>query len=120
MGSKDKKMKINFKCKTSHQDAYINTLVISLRSGSKITIDRGLTISEVDDKGEMTMTWEDCYLWALDGFHFFGNEEEYGLQLFDLELNEFRKLIKGCNAEFVIEDEAPSDYNCEIISYEIV
>ena len=117
-GVKNVKMNIEFKCKTNYEDPYINVLNITLKSGAKVTIDRPTTLYSVEN-GVMSMTWEDSYIYALDDAHFFGGEDEYGLRLFDIEKDEFKKLVSGCKAEFEIEDEAPQDYTCELISFEV-
>ena len=112
-------MKIEFVCKTNKEYVMINTLLLTLKSGAVLTIDRDETLYDIDEKGNLSMTWEGCYLWALDGFNIFSSEYYCGVRPADFEKNEFIKLTEGAGASFELEDDADEDYEVELVSYSI-
>jgi hypothetical protein len=107
-------MIIYFECSTNGTDVRINTLKIKLKGGSVLTIDRDWTEFNIEN-GKLTMTWRDCYLWALDGWNIFG--EGYRLDYYSIE--ELKNMIEYGYFEFEIEDSADEDYYVTINKVEV-
>ncbi len=112
-------MRIDFTCRTNKPYVMINKLLITLPTGSVIGVDRDTT-GYHNEEGELTMTWDDCYLWDLDGQNIFCDETGKGLYLYDWALEEFTRLIKSAKVKFELEDDAPDgDYTVDILSYSV-
>lgn len=100
-------MNINFKCETNKDYVAINTLKVTLKDGGVLYIDRDTT--EYDIEGTtLNMTWNNCYLWTLNGQNIFG-EEGYHITE-DTSIKEFKTLLKGANYEFFLDEDMDEDY----------
>jgi hypothetical protein len=118
-------MQMSFTCTTNKPYTMINKAVFTLDNGTRISVDRDETdfVNEISEDGttrELTMDWDNCYLWDVNDRNIFCDEDGNGLYLYDYALEEFKKLINGAKVEFELEDDAPDeDYEVKIIGYEI-
>lgn len=95
-------MRIEFTAKTNRKICMINTATFALASGGTVTIDRDCTEWSVE-KGILSMTWRDCYLWEINGVNIF-DEPFYPNE-------DIAELMKGAKfLKFDLEDDAGSDY----------
>lgn len=106
-------MWISFTCTTNKPYTMINTLVFTLKKGTTITVDRNETdftnepADEPRKDRELTMDWSDCYLWAINEKCVFGPE---GCHIYDDgAIEEFKALVRGADARFELEDDAPDE-----------
>lgn len=101
-------MRIYFECETNKGYVAINTLEITLPTGTTITVDRDTT--EYDLNGDMV--WKSCYLWAIDGHNIFGDGYRFKNSS---DVKDFKELIKEATLEFTYdEDVADEDYKVTI------
>ena len=109
-------MNINFKCETNKDYVAINTLVIKLRNGGVIQVDRDQT--EYDIQGlDLDMTWRNCYLWTLNDKNIFGEEGYYITE--ETSVEDFKELISNATYSFLLEEDMDEDYIVQIRSMEI-
>lgn len=108
-------MDIKFECYTTSKEIYINIAEFHLADGTVITIDRDSTNTEIDNH-KATITWENCYLWALNGRNIF---EDNTYIDDDYNISEFKELVKNAYVELIKEDDFPSDYILEVQKFEI-
>lgn len=103
-------MNISFRCRTNKDYVRINTATFLLRNGSTVTVDRDQTLYDYDEEtGNLSMTWEDVYLWEVNGFAVFDNPAYVN--------EDFTGLMKGCTfLSFDIEDDVDSDYEVTLVS----
>ena len=93
----------------------INTLMFTLKNGTTITVDRDeteFTNEPTDDPRKdrnLTMDWNDCYLWAINEHNVFGSK---GYHIYDdYGIGEFKTLVREADVQFELEDDAPDqDY----------
>lgn len=106
-------MRITFICNTNKDYVMINTVKMTLASGSVLTIDRKRTEYSIEGD-RLDMTWDDCYLWAIDDQHIFGDNGAWFYNQGDIQ-----KLFKGVSVEFELEDDADENYKVDIIECHI-
>ena len=88
---------MDFYGNTNRDYVMINTIVFRLKTGEEVTVDRDYTGYNIDEDGNLGMTWKGCYFWD-------GNIAKYLTEKDEKELTE---------AELVgvdIEDDADEDY----------
>ena len=115
-------MNIKFTVKPNRDELYLNKAVFTLKNGTTIGVDRHITGYTPGFKAGDTfeLMFHNFYLWDLNGFNIFTTEGNGGFYLHDTyEKMEFAKLLKGAECAFEYEDEAPDDYECQILSWEI-
>ena len=107
--------RINFKCKTNRNYCAINTAKFILPTGTKLTIDRTRTEWNVNEHtGELTMTWFNCYLWAIDDNTIFADEA------YITDEGGFADLIADARVIFELEDdETDEDYEVDVIDWSV-
>ena len=109
-------MDITFKCATNKDYVAINTLVIKLRNGGVLQVDRDQT--EYDIQGlDLNMTWRGCYLWTLNDENIFG-EEGYHITE-ETSVEDFKELISNATYSFLLEEDMDEDYIVQIRSMDI-
>lgn len=109
-------MTLKFTCTTNKDYVRINTLKITKPHGAKLTVDRKYTSADFHD-GKLYMIWDDCYLWALDGWNIFGDN---GYEICDVySVKEFKRLIQNAGLDFELEDDADEDYFVTIENMEV-
>ena len=118
-------MIIKFKVQTNYPELYLNTARFILKNGTEIEVDRTATGYTPDIKADepFQMEWHNCYLWSLNGYNIFGTGNNDGFHLLNKCYEaEFEKMLKceEASVDFWYEDEAPGDYDCKVISWEIV
>lgn len=106
-------MRMSFVCNTNKDYVMINTVKVTLASGSILTIDRKETEYSIDGD-KLNMVWNDCYLWAIDDQHIF---EDDGAWFHNQE--DIQQLFKGASIEFELEDDADENYRVDIIECHI-
>lgn len=104
-------MDLTFVVETNKKYVAINTAIFQLKDGGTITLDREETYYSSLKNGFLTMEWHDVYLWEINGINIF--DEPY--QPADIY---FIALIEDCEfVEFVLEDDADSDYCVEVKNF---
>ena len=105
-------MRIHFTCTTNKPYIAINNLVFTLPNGTSITVDRDETEHDIEGT-EVFMTWNTCYLWAINDCNIFGAEGKYIKGAY--ELSEFKRLIQNATYHFELEDDVEDeDYRVTI------
>ena len=117
-------MKIKFKAVANmNDDLYIDKAIFTLKNGTTIGVDRYITAYTPGFLAgeEFDITFENFYLYSLNGFAIFTTEDSDGFHLYDTyEKMEFNKLLRNATCEFEYDEEAPEGYECRIKSWEIV
>lgn len=101
---------MDFRGKTNKPYVMINTLTFRLDNGKEVTIDREYTGYDIDEEGNLGMTWKGCYFW--DDEHNDPNNPAYLTEEDEEEL---------ADAELVsvnIEDDADDDYEVVITEWD--
>lgn len=102
---------MDFYGKTNKDFVMINTMTFRLKNGKEVTIDRDYTGYEIDNDGNLGMTWQGCYFWD-DNHSDDPNNPDY------LTEDELEELVDAELIEVNIEDDAPADYEVEIINWD--
>lgn len=103
-------MMLNFIGKTNKEYCMVNKLILRLKDGREVGIDRDTTYFEIDD-GNLDMDWDDCYIWDHIDFK---EDGKYYLSDKDKDLFIGAEVI-----ELELEDDADEDYKVEIESVSI-
>lgn len=101
---------MDFTGKTNKNYVMINTMTFRLKSGKEVTIDRMYTGYDIDEDGNLGMTWKGCYFW--DDEHDDPNNPAYLTEEDEMEIAEAELL----NVD--IEDDADDDYEVVICSWD--
>lgn len=104
-------MNIEFTAKTNKSYCMINTVTFRLPEGTTLTIDREITDYSIED-GELSMVWEHCYIWEINGVNIF--DREFPLNSDAASLLETAELI--C---VDLEDDADPDYYVRDIRFSV-
>ena len=100
----------------------INTIIFKLPNGSSITLDRETTeysVSKADPYKTkyyqylITINWKGCYIWAINGYNLWDNPTLITNYI------ELARLIEEAEIEIVLEEDAGSDYEVELISIDV-
>ena len=54
---------MDFGGKTNKDYVMINAITFRLNNGKEVTIDREYTGYDIDEEGNLGMTWKGCYFW---------------------------------------------------------
>ena len=93
---------MNFVGKTNKDYVMINTLTFRLNNGKEVTIDREYTGYDIDEEGNIGMTWKSCYFW--DEEHDDPNNPAYLTEDDEEELSASELIAIN------VEDDADDDY----------
>ena len=104
-------MRITFKCKTNKDYVAINTAKFILPTGSILTVDRTRTEWDIDENGNLDMTWCHCYLHAIDDNPIFADEAYLSA--------EFEDLIINARVFLLVEEDADDDYEVDVLDWSI-
>ena len=106
-------MRITFNCKTNRKYTAINEAKFVLPNNMTITVDR--TRTEYENNGsDLTMTWYNCYLWAINGNTIFDDET------YITDIEGFMDLVADARVIFEVdEDVADEDYEVTVMDWSI-
>ena len=98
---------IDFYGKTNKNYVMINTMTFRLENGKEVTIDRQYTGYDIDEDGNLGMTWRGCYFWD-DNHSDDYNNPDY------LTEDDVNDIIAAELIAVDIEDDADPDYEVTI------
>lgn len=102
-------MRLVIEGKTNKDTVMINTAKIKLPSGNIYTINRCFTEYTVDAAtGHLSMTWEVCYLHAINDIYLFYNVAYLSSD------SGFQDVLNKGTLELEFEDDADPDYKVEV------
>lgn len=104
-------MRLAIRAKTNKDYVMINTAKVTLPDGNILTIDRSLTEYDIDNR-ILVMTWQSCYLWAINNINLFENIAYLSSD------DGFNKILNNGKLEFELEEDADPDYKVKVLEWE--
>ena len=101
-------MRLIIEGKTNKDTVMINTAKLTLPDGNVLTIDRDNTEYTIED-GNIYMTWDYCYLWAVNDIDIFTV-----IAYLDGDNEELISILNQGKLKLELEDDADPDYKVKV------